>query len=70
MTTRHVNGTPRERASVAAMVLVGVALPVIAKLHAFQDIVWIFWLASLVLIVGALALLTITTRRERRSRES
>lgn len=70
MTTARVLGTARERTSVVAMILVGAALPVIAKLPLFQDIVWVFWLAALALIVGALALSMSVTRRARGSRDS
>lgn len=64
--TERVHGTSCARATVAAMVLVGVALPVVANLPAFQNVVWAFWLAALTLIVGALAVLVSVTRRERR----
>lgn len=66
MTTERVHGTTRQRATVTAMILVGGALPVIANLHLFQDVVWVFWLAALVLIISALALIMSVIRRERR----
>lgn len=52
------------------MVLAGGALPVVAKLPLFQDVVWVFWLAALVLIFGALALVLRIIWRDRRSRDS
>ncbi|MGW9159151.1 hypothetical protein [Microbacterium sp. NPDC055665] len=70
MTTERVHGTSRERAAVAAMVLIGVALPVVAKLDLFQNAVWTFWLAGFALIIGALVLTICVARRERRSRDS
>ncbi len=66
----RVRGTSRERATVAALVIVGVALPVIANLQLFQDVVWIFWLTSFTLIATALALLVRATVRERRRSSS
>ncbi|MGV2900528.1 hypothetical protein ACNPM4_02540 [Microbacterium sp. AGC62] len=70
MTAQRVRGTARERAIVVAMILVGGALPVAANAPLFQDVVWVFWLAALVLIVGALALVLRIIWRDRRSRES
>ncbi|QNA91416.1 MULTISPECIES: hypothetical protein [unclassified Microbacterium] len=49
------------------MVLLGGMLPVVAKLPLFQDAVWVFWLAALALMLGALALVVRVTWRERRS---
>lgn len=66
MTVERVRGTSRERAAVVAMILIGAALPVVANLPVFQNVVWVFWLAALVLIIGASALLVGVTRRERR----
>ena len=70
MTTQRVRGTALERAIVVAMILVGGALPVAANLPLFQDVVWVFWLASLALIVGALILVVSVNWRGRRSSES
>lgn len=70
VTTQRVRGTARERAIIAAMVLVGGALPVAANAPLFQDVVWVIWLAALALIVGALALVLRIIWRERRSSES
>ncbi|WP_091033117.1 hypothetical protein [Microbacterium oxydans] len=70
MTTQRVRGTALERASVVAMILVGGALPVAANLPLFQDVVWVFWLAGLALIVGALILVVSINWRGRRSSES
>lgn len=70
MTTQRVRGTARERAIVVAMILVGGALPVAANAPLFQDVVWVFWLAALVLMLGALTLVLRIIWRERRSRES
>lgn len=70
MTTQRVRGTALERAIVVAMILVGGALPVAANLPLFQDVVWVFWLASLALIVGALILVVNINWRGRRSSES
>lgn len=66
MTAERARGTSRERATVVAMILISAALPVVANLPVFQNLVWVFWLAALVLIVGASALLVSVTRRERR----
>jgi hypothetical protein len=68
--TQRVRGTARERAIVVAMILAGGALPVVAKLPLFQDVVWVFWLVALVLIFGALALVLRIFWRDRRSRDS
>ncbi|NJI59378.1 hypothetical protein HCX50_08065 [Microbacterium oxydans] len=68
--TQRVRGTARERAVVVAMILVGGALPVAANAPLFQDVVWVFWLAGLVLMLGALTLVLRIIWRERRSRES
>ncbi len=68
--TQRVRGTARERTTVAAMILVGAMLPIVAKLPLFQDVVWIFWLAAFVLMLGALALVLRIIWRDRRSRES
>jgi hypothetical protein len=68
--TQRVRGTARERAIVVAMILAGGALPVVAKLPLFQDVVWVFWLVALVLIFGALALVLRIIWRDRRSRDS
>lgn len=70
MTSEGVHGTVRERATVVAMILVGVALPAVANLPVFGDVVWAFWLATLVLIACALALVASVNRRTRRSRDS
>ncbi|WP_431806431.1 hypothetical protein [Microbacterium paraoxydans] len=70
MTTERAHGTARERAAVAAMILIGVALPVVAKLDLFQNAVWALWLAAFALIIGALVLTIGVTRRERRARDS
>ena len=70
VTTQRVRGTALERAIVVAMILVGGALPVAANAPLFQDVVWVFWLAGLALILGALALVLRIIWRERRSRES
>ncbi len=70
MTTQRVRGTALERAIVVAMILVGGALPVAANLPLFQDVVWVFWLAGLALIVGALILVVSINWRGRRSSES
>ncbi|MDF2561689.1 MAG: hypothetical protein K0R99_3135 [Microbacterium sp.] len=70
MTTERVRGTARERAIVVAMILVGGALPIAANLPLFQDVVWVFWLAAFVLMLGALALVLRIIWRDRRSRES
>lgn len=68
--TQRVRGTARERAIVVAMILTSAALPVVAKLPLFQDAVWVFWLAALVLILSALGLVLRIIWRERRSRDS
>lgn len=70
VTTQRVRGTALERGIVVAMILVGGTLPVAANLPLFQDVVWVFWLAGLALILGALALVLHIIRRERRSREA
>jgi hypothetical protein len=70
MTAEDVRGTARERAIVVAMILAGAVLPIVAKLPLFQDVVWVFWLAALVLMLGALALVLRIMWRDRRSRES
>jgi hypothetical protein len=70
MTTERVGGTARERAIVVAMILVGGALPIAANLPLFQDVVWVFWLAAFVLMLGALALVLRIIWRDRRSRDS
>lgn len=70
MTAQRVRGTARERAVVVAMILVGGALPVAANAPLFQDVVWVFWLASFALIVGALILVVSINWRGRRSSES
>lgn len=70
VTTQRVRGTALERAIVVAMILVGGSLPVAANLPLFQDVVWVFWLASLALIVGALILVVNINWRGRRSSES
>ena len=70
VTTQRVRGTALERAIVVAMILVGGALPVAANAPLFQDVVWVFWLAALVLMLGALTLVLRIIWRERRSRES
>lgn len=70
VTTQRVRGTALERAIVVAMILVGGALPVAANLPLFQDVVWVFWLAALVLIVGALAVALRIIWREPRSSDS
>lgn len=67
VTTGKPRGTARERACIAAMVLLGGMLPVVAKLPLLQDAVWVFWLAALALMLGALALVVRVTWRERRS---
>jgi hypothetical protein len=66
VTDERARGTSRERATVAAMILIGAALPVVANLPVFQNVVWVFWLAALVLILIALALVVGISRRERR----
>lgn len=70
MTTERVHGTSRERATVVAMVLFGVALPVMANLPLFQDVVWAFWLAALLLMIGALVVIIAVNRRKRRTNDS
>ncbi|MBT2495702.1 hypothetical protein J7E45_08785 [Microbacterium sp. ISL-59] len=70
MTTQRVRGTALERAIVVAMILVGGALPVAANAPVFHDVVWVFWLAALALIVGALALVLRINWRDRRSGDS
>ena len=70
MTTQRVRGTALERAIVVAMILVGGALPVAANAPVFHDVVWVFWLAGLALMLGALALVLRIIWRERSSRES
>lgn len=70
MTTQRVRGTARERAVVVAMILVGGALPVAANAPLFQDVVWVFWLAGLVLMLGALTLVLRIIWRDRRTGDS
>lgn len=70
MTTQRVRGTARERAVVVAMILTSAALPIVAKLPLFQDVVWVFWLAALVLILGALTLVLRIIWRDRRTGDS
>ena len=70
MTTPRIRGTARERAIVVAMILASAALPVVAKLPLFQDIVWVFWLAALALILSALALVLRIMWRDQSSSDS
>jgi len=70
VTTQRVRGTALERTIVVAMILVGGALPVVAKLPLFQDVVWVFWLVAFALMLGALALVLRIIWRDRRSSES
>jgi hypothetical protein len=70
MTAEDVRGTARERAIVVAMILAGAALPVVANLPLFHDVVWVFWLAALVLMLGALTLVLRINWRDRRSGDS
>lgn len=70
MTTQRVRGTARERAIVVAMILIGGSLPVVANLPPFHDAVWVFWLAALVLTLGALTLVLRISWRDRPSGDS
>lgn len=65
--TQRVRGTALERTIVVAMILVGGALPVVANLPLFHGVLWVFWLAGLALIVGALILVVSINLRGRRS---
>ena len=44
----------RNRVAIAIMVLLAAALPSVARFEVFHGTVWLFWLASLALIVAAL----------------
>lgn len=66
MSAGRVRGTARDRATVVTMILVATTLPVLAKMPVFDDVVWVFWLAALLLIGGALALVLHIIHRERR----
>lgn len=70
MTAENVRGTARERSAIVAMVLVSAVLPVAAKLPPFQNVVWVFWLVSFLLIVNALILIVRINRRKRCSHDS
>ena len=48
---RNLHG---KRLAVVSLVLSAVVLPLIANFGAFHSVVWLFWLASLVLIIGAI----------------
>ena len=44
----------RNRVAIAIMVLLAAALPSVARFEVFHGTVWLFWLASLALMVAAL----------------
>lgn len=53
------------------MVLIAVALPVVANLPVFSSVAWVFWIAALVLIIGALVgALTVIARSRPPGRSS
>ena len=70
MMTQRVRGTARERTTISMTVFAGSALPIVAQLPLFQDVVWVFWLAAFVLVVSALVLALRIMWRERNSGES
>lgn len=65
--SQRVRGTARERTTISMTVIVGSALPMVAKLPLFREVVWVFWLAALVLMMSALVLVLHIIRRERNS---
>lgn len=44
----------RNRVAIASLVLLATALPLLARFEVFHGTVWLFWLATLALLVGAL----------------
>lgn len=52
----YKQGTSRgSRVAISTMILLAAALPLVARFEVFHDTVWLFWAASLALVVGAIA---------------
>ncbi len=65
MSGSPTRGTARERGTVVTLVLLGTALPTVATLPLFHDVAWVLWLAALILLGVALAVVGSAIQRGR-----
>lgn len=65
MSGSPTRGTARERGTVVTLVLLGTALPTVATLPLFHGVAWVLWLAALILLAAALAVVGSAIQRGR-----